>query len=291
MPGSYSVVVFTPTPGGGTSNSILFTVTGPFITSLSPVSAIARGAGFTLTVNGGEFATTSVVYWNGTALPTVYGSPTQLKATVSPADILTAGVFPITVHNGATISLPFNFTVDNPVVGITSLSPSSIIVGGAAFSLLVSGSGFVPGSRVAWNGVSLATSYVSGTELRATVPASDIVSGSVKVTASSVAPGGGTTAALLLTINNPIPVVSSISPVSATHGAAALTLTVNGYDFNEGAQVFWNGVGLATTFVNDTQLHATVPAADLTTAGKPTVTVKNPAPTPKASAAVTFTIN
>jgi hypothetical protein len=291
MPGSYSVVVFTPTPGGGTSNSILFTVTGPRITSLSPASAIARGAGFTLIVNGVGFVTTSVVYWNTTALPTTYVSATQLKATVSAADILTAGAFPITVHNGAVSSPPSTFTVDNPPPGITSLSPSSIIVGGTAFSLLVNGSGFVPGSLVEWNGLSLATAYVSPTELRATVPASDSVSGTAKITASSVAPGGGTTAALPLTINNPVPVVSSISPASATHGAAAFTLTVNGYDFNEGAQVFWNTVGLTTTFVNDTQLHATVPAADLTTAGKPTVTVKNPAPTPKASAAVTFTIN
>jgi hypothetical protein len=290
-PGSYPVEVFTPTPGGGYSNPVTFIVTGPVITSLSPPSTIARAAGFTLIVNGAGFVTTSFVYWNATALTTTYVSATQLKATVPAAEITTAGVFPITVHNGTVTSPRANFTVDNPPPGITSLSPSSIIVGGTAFSLVVNGSGFVPGSLVEWNGQGLATAYVSSSELRATVPASDVVSGTAKITASSVAPGGGATGALLLTINNPVAVVSSISPVSATHGAAAFTLTVNGYDFNEGAQVLWNGVGLTTALVNDTQLHATVPAADITTAGKPTVTVKNPAPTPKASAAVTFTIN
>lgn len=37
----------------------------PFISSLSPNSAFAGGAGFTLTVNGGGFFSSSVVRWNG----------------------------------------------------------------------------------------------------------------------------------------------------------------------------------------------------------------------------------
>ena len=85
--------------------------------------------------------------------------------------------------------------------------------------------------------------------------------------------------------------MSPLSPASVKHGSASFTLTVNGFDFNEGAKVQWNKIALATVFVSDTRLKATVPATNITAAGKATVTVANPAPTPSPSNPVTFTIN
>jgi hypothetical protein len=291
VPGPYSVRVFTPPPGGGLSPSVPFTVLGPVISSLVPSNAIARGPAFTLTVNGAGFVSTSVVRWAGTPLRTNYVSPKELQALVPALDIAVAGIFPITVANGPIVSPPFNFTVDNPPPGVTSLSPSSIIVGGSAFTLIVRGSGFVPGSLVEWKGTALTTIFVNSMELEGEVLASDIVSGIVPITVHSTSPGGGTSGGLNLTINNPVPVLSSLSQNSVAHGTASLTLTVKGLDFNEGARVLWNGAALATTFVSDTQLTATVPAADIAAAGKATITVTNPAPTPGASNAITFTIN
>src|SRR5262249_46241304 len=59
------VTVFTPSPGGGTSSNVPFTVTPvnpvPQITSLSPNSACEGSAGFMLTVNGTGFVNGSVV--------------------------------------------------------------------------------------------------------------------------------------------------------------------------------------------------------------------------------------
>ena len=65
--GTFNVTVTNPAPGGGTSANSPFTVNNPVptITSLSPASAVKGGAAFTLTVNGTNFVSTSVVNFNG----------------------------------------------------------------------------------------------------------------------------------------------------------------------------------------------------------------------------------
>ena len=56
----------------------------------------------------------------------------------------------------------------------------------------------------------------------------------------------------------PVPVLTSVSPTSATAGANAFTLTVNGLYFVAGSTVNWNGAARATTFVSGSRLTATV---------------------------------
>jgi hypothetical protein len=55
-------------------------------------------------------------------------------------------------------------------------------------------------------------------------------------------------------------------------------LTVNGSGFVSGAVVKWNGVALATTFVNQDQLTARVPAIRIAKAGTAYISVANPSP-------------
>ena len=83
----------------------------PNITTLSPNMATAGDPGFMLTVNGSGFGVDSVVFWNGTALPTAYGTTTKLTATVSMADVASAGMFPVSVRSGGKNSNMINFTV------------------------------------------------------------------------------------------------------------------------------------------------------------------------------------
>jgi hypothetical protein len=81
------------------------------------------------------------------------------------------------------------------VLVIRSVSPGIATAGGAAFSLTVAGSGFVASSVVNWNGSSRPTTFVSGTQLTAAIPATDIaVGGTNTVTVFTPAPGGGTSA-------------------------------------------------------------------------------------------------
>lgn len=88
----------------------------------------------------------------------------------------------------------------------------------------------------------------------------------------------------------PQPTVASLDPSSATAGGAGFTLTVNGTNFVGGSVVRWNGADRTTTFVSTTRLTATIPAADIATAGTAQVTVFNPAPGGGTSNAQTFTI-
>ena len=83
----------------------------PNITSLAPNMATAGDPAFTLTVNGSSFGTDSVVFWNGVALPSAYGTTTQVTATVSTGDVGTAGIFPVYVRSGGKNSNMMNFTV------------------------------------------------------------------------------------------------------------------------------------------------------------------------------------
>ena len=82
----------------------------------------------------------------------------------------------------------------NPVARIDQpLFPTSAVPGGPAFSLKLNGTGFVSSSIVNWNGQPRKTTFVSGTQLSASISASDITSpGSALVTVFNPAPGGGT---------------------------------------------------------------------------------------------------
>src|SRR5579862_3908453 len=291
-------VTVTNPAGGGTSNAQTFTINNPApkATSLSPTSATAGGAAFTLTLNGTGFVSTSVVGFNGAAKTTTLVSATQVTAAITAADIATAGTATVTVTNpapGGGTSGNLSFTI-NPAAGpvLTSLAPTAATVGGAAFTLTLTGTGFVAGATVNFgSSPAITPSSVTSTQIVATIPAADIATaGTVNVTATNPAPSGTSNAASFA-INNPIPTLNSISPSSAAAGSAAFTLTVNGVGFVSGATVNFNGAGKATTFVSSSQVTAAISASDIVTAGTVNVTVTNPAPTAGPSTAQVFTIS
>ena len=99
--GILNITVVNPTPDGGTSNAMPCTVANPLptLTSLDPISATAGGPTFTLTVNGTNFVDGSTVRWDGEARTTTFISSTRATATISAADIATAGMVQVTVVN------------------------------------------------------------------------------------------------------------------------------------------------------------------------------------------------
>lgn len=79
--------------------------------------------------------------------------------------------------------------------------------------------------------------------------------------------------------NNPMPrLVQPLVPTTVIPGQGNLTLTVGGTGFVSTSVVNWNGAPLATTFVSSEKLTATVPAANVATAGTGSITVSSPAP-------------
>jgi len=98
-------------------------------------------------------------------------------------------------------------------------------------------------------------------------------------------------AAPLFAASNPIPLVNQpLVPSRVAPGSASFTLKLNGAGFAKTAVVNWNGVPLATTFVNHDRLKAFVPAGNVTEPSTATVTVTNPAPGGGTSNGVPFTI-
>jgi hypothetical protein len=294
--GTTNVTVTNPA-GGGTSNTQTFSINNPAptATSLSPTSATAGGAAFTLTVNGTAFVSTSIVKFNGAAKTTTFVSAAQLTAAITAADIAAAGIATVTVTNpapGGGTSGNLTFTINAASAPtLTSLAPASATVGGAAFTLTLTGTGFVAGATVNFGTNPVITpSSVTGTQIVATIPAADIATaGTVNVAVTNPA-GGGTSNAQIFTINNPAPTVASLSPTSATAGGAAFTLTVNGTGFVSTSVVKFNGAGKTTTFVSAIQVTAAITAPDIATGGTATVTVTNPSPGGTSNAA-SFTIN
>jgi uncharacterized repeat protein (TIGR03803 family) len=174
---------------------------------------------------------------------------------------------------------------------ITSISPTAAIAGGAAFTLTVNGTNIVSGSTVTFNGNTRTTTFVSASQLTAAILASDIATaGSFNVKVTNPAPSGGTSNSVSFTVNNPVPIISSISPTGALAGGPGFTLTVNGSNFVTGSVVSFNGNARTTTFISATQLTAAILATDVTTPGSFNVTATNPTPGGGISNAITFTV-
>jgi len=90
--------------------------------------------------------------------------------------------------------------------------------------------------------------------------------------------GGSGSAAFQVTVENPLPAITAISPQSAQAGGPAFTLTVEGSEFVPTSKVRWNGTDLETTFRSPTQLQASVAADLILDPQTVEITVWNPPP-------------
>jgi IPT/TIG domain len=169
---------------------------------------------------------------------------------------------------------------------ITSISPTAATAGASGFPLTVNGAGFNSDAVVSFNGTNLTTTVVNSNQVTAAVPGALIATpGTVPVTVTS---GGATaTPALTFTINPP-PVISSISPTSASAGGSAFSLTVNGSGFGADSVVNFNSNTLTPSSITANQVVATVPGNLITTAGTVGVSITTGGVT---STAANFAIN
>jgi hypothetical protein len=160
--------------GGSSSPPPVVPPAAATLATLSPPSVVAGSVAFTLTVNGAGFVAGSTVSVAGAALGTVFVSATQLTATVPTPAVATAGSLVVQVTNpGSAASNALNFTVTAAPVALalTSISPQTLSVGSAAFTLTATGTGFTATSHVSFDGTILPTTFVSSTQLTAAAPA------------------------------------------------------------------------------------------------------------------------
>ena len=212
------------------------TVVPPPVPALSvSASTVTAGSSVTATLTnspGGAsdwlaFAATTAA--NTSYLQYVYvgsGVTTRTWTVTTPS---TPGTyeFRLFLNNGytrAATSPPITVQAGPPV--LTSLSPASTMVGGAAFTLTVNGSGFTSSSVVRWNGTDRPTTYVSATKLQAAISASDIATiGTAQVTV--LAPDAGGLSSPLPFQVAPPPALS-VNTMAATGGGPVTVTLTNG---------------------------------------------------------------
>lgn len=312
-------------PGSGPVSSFWIVPGAPNIVyvTFSGFNSAAAGANIRLTLDGGVTWTSiggalagdpvyslvthpadpQVVYVG--TLTGVYassdGGETWLTSNVGPANVLIRQLtwfdvsnadFPTllaaTFGRGAWMGSPAYYSTP----ALASVSPSSVLIGSPATTISIAGSGFVQDVTTATvNGSPLAVTYVSPTELQATLSSNLLASvGTVTLQLSNPAPGGGASSGAAITVKYPAPVLNSISPSSAQAGAAATSITLSGGFFEPNSVVSWNGTALATTYSSASAMSAIVPATDLAKAMSATVTVVTPGPGGGTSSGVAFTI-
>lgn len=102
--------------------------------------------------------------------------------------------------------------------------------------------------------------------------------GYIQIKAYNPPPGGGESKPTTLTVLNPAPVLTSISPSETKAGGSGFTLTLTGNNLVKTSVVTFNNQQYPTTYINPTQIEAVIPAEAIQTPGEYTVTVTNPAP-------------
>jgi trimeric autotransporter adhesin len=211
-----------------------------------------------------------------------------------PADQLAnASIASITVTSpapGGGVSSGAKLTVNNPVPVVNSITPASLVAGAAAQTIDLMGTGFVPLSAVEWNGSALQTSFVSGTEIKATIPVQDAAAGQIaQISIANPGPGGGTSANASFNVNSPTPAVTGLSPKTApANVAVVITITGTGFEMNSVAE--WNGSPRPTTFVLPTSLQVALSAGDVQSPGTGQIVVNNPGPGGSAAVSVPLAI-
>jgi hypothetical protein len=213
VPGNLSAFTNVPVQvvvSGATSNAVNFAI-APSITSVSPTSG---PVGSSVTITGTNFASMqgSTITFNGTAATPTSWSATSIVVPVPNG--ATTGNVVVTVGGLTSNGVNFSVTRPPPPPSITTVSPSSAIVGGGQLTITVTGTNFVSSAVVQWNGNALATTFLSSTQLQATVTSSNISSaGAAKVTVSNTSAGG---------VSN-----SSTFFVGTTGGSNFATIVVN----------------------------------------------------------------
>ena len=260
-------------PGGITgacSTAVQLSIGAPTILNTNPTAAAAGGGNLTLTVNGSNFVANSQLVWcnNCAGTPQALIAPTtvtpgQMVLTIPTSkNLLNApGTVQISVTNtpgnltnANTNSTAISFQIST--IGISSISPTSVLAGGPGFALTINGqnSNFDPAAQVLF-GQGLAPiipsqqtgATITSSQIIVNVPASYIATSSAGALSIQVQDSNG---AITPVVSLPIQVfsIASAVPSSLTAGSPDTLLLINGTGFAPVGQMQVQWIeGIATT--------------------------------------------
>ena len=304
--GTHTVTVTDPGGLAGSGAYVVLPVRPvPSLVSVSPGSVTAGSPDTAVTFTGtGLYPETQVGYGysptNDTPVPVLSASADHTQITVRiPAAALTQAAT-LTFYaqtpgqRGAGGNAPPpTLTVVNPVPTITGISPATLPADTvSSFTLTVTGTGFVPGTQISWNGEYFPTTYVSPTQVTASIygynlnyPAPDTIApGPVAVSVTNAAPGGGTASTTQTILNGPYPAptLTGVQPGVAAIGQGYVFLTGSHFLHHSVVHVGSKSYPFAAygnyLSADRTQMTLVLPPSALTAPGVYKVFVVNPGP-------------
>jgi len=191
-------------------NNLAFS--GPRIFSITPTSANASGAQFTLTVNGTGL-TGGAIQWNGASTGVTMiagGTDTTLTATIA-SSLLVGGSAKITVKSSSVSnSVPFEVMALTPT--LTSLNPPRTpvqMIPTNSVPIQLTGINFSSSAKVLFNGAQngITTKFNSSTSLTATLPAALLgrYGSTNDISVLNAPPGGGLSKSVAFKVAAPSP--------------------------------------------------------------------------------------
>jgi len=259
--------------GGVASLDATFSVSIPVpkITSISPDTVISGDAGFQLTVAGDNFSPTSVISINNVTHSTQQQPSTgALITTVAASEISSYGQLQVTVTDNGTASAPVTLTVLRPT--IDNIDPAAVLLGSLSATLRVSGTGFLPTSKVIFKNAEQPTTFNTDGSLTAIINGADLIEAGLFAINVRNSPLSMSLPVFLTVASLGSPVISNVSATAV----GATTGTVSGSNFVPLSVVRVNGVDRATTYLGSSQLSFNFEAADTQNPGTLSITVRNP---------------
>lgn len=175
------------------------------------------------------------------------------------ARVLTLGIVVLIIGSIASGQIPV----------LNNISPSTVEVGNDGLTMILNGENFLTTSIVRFNGSDLITTFVSESELEASLTKSKLsLIGAFEVVVANPSPNGGVSAAKQFTVTGTSQQITSISPTTMVFGFSDLILQVYGEGFTSNTVVRFNGSDRPTTFNNSTHLTAKLNSGDLLEAGE-----------------------
>jgi hypothetical protein len=224
----------------------------PVVTSVTP------GSGLTyqrtpVVIKGTDLTGASKVLLGATSVAFSRVSGTELRATL-PIGAAGAQSLRVVTRGGTSAAdSASTFTYVTPSApAITSITPAA----GLTYvrnPVVITGQHFTDSTKLTVDGVSVAYTRVSATQVKAVLPVHAAGSADIQLTT----PGGASPLgpAAQFTYNAPpVPVVGEVTPPSAL-SLLATTVTLTGTDFTGVTKVTANGTGVAFTKISDNELR------------------------------------
>lgn len=191
-------------------------------------------------------------------------------------------------------SLPFDFTVV-PAPTVAAVLPASVLRGTGLVTITLTGTGFTNRSVVTLSGGDRPTTFVSTTQLTATIEESFTQVANVFAVAVRTPLDGApasVTSDVEFIVRNPVPTLATLTPSSVLVDGGEVFLTVDGTGFTPDSRISLDGaVRIAIGFVSSTEFVAAISPAELTAARLVSVTVANPPPGGGTSNSLNFAVN